>query len=59
MNPWRVEGDSIFFNNGFVFHINFYRNYKIGDTISIRRKLKHFYTKSQQNLIISYIKNVS
>jgi len=50
-------GNSICFHkHGLIFHKDFGKNYSNHTTISARKKLKKWYTKSQQNDIIHYLK---
>ena len=53
-----VEGNNVFFpKHGFVFHLSFGEAYRNYSTINARRKLKKgWYTRSQQNDIIHYLK---
>lgn len=41
----------------FVFHESFVKTYKGLDVIKMRRKLKNYYTRSQQDMIIHYFKH--
>jgi hypothetical protein len=41
---------------GFVFHESFVKTYKGLGTIQARRKLKQYYTHSDQDAIIRYLK---
>jgi len=52
-----IDGDNVIFpKHGFVFHYSFAEAYRNYSTIETRRKLKKYYTKSQQNDIIHYLK---
>ena len=42
----------------FKFYYKFVDTYKNLNIIQVRRKLKKYYTKSEQNMIISYLKSV-
>ena len=50
-------GENIFFDNGMVFHMSFARTYRGMSVINTRRKLKVYYTSSQQDRIIKYLKD--
>lgn len=52
-----LEGDNVVFpKHGFVFHRSFGEPYRNFSTIKARQKLKVYYTKSQQDDIIHYLK---
>lgn len=52
-----LSGTTIVFDrHGFVFHITFGENYRNYTVIEARRKLKRWYTKSQQDDILRYLK---
>jgi hypothetical protein len=51
--------DNIVFPSGHVFHKSFVKSYKGLDIISARRKLKHFYAKQMQNVILHYLKETN
>ena len=40
----------------FKFYHTFIESYRGLNVVQVRRKLKKYYTKSEQNLIISYLK---
>ena len=42
----------------FNFYYKFVDSYKNLDVVQARRKLKKYYTKSEQDMIISYLKSV-
>jgi hypothetical protein len=51
------NGNSIIFPVGLCFHKSFIKTYNGLSIINTRRKLKVWYTKSQQNQIIHYLKD--
>lgn len=50
------DGVNVIFPCGLCFHKSFIKTYKGKSLINTRRFLKKYYTKSQQNQIISYLK---
>lgn len=54
---YHIDGNLVFFpKHNFIFHCRFAESYKNYSIIEARRKLKKYYTKSQQNDIIHYLK---
>lgn len=52
-----IDGNSVIFpKHKFIFYRNFGRSYQNRTIINARRKLKQYYTKSQQNDIIRYLR---
>lgn len=56
-----IETDSsVFFPKvGLVFHVSFSNSYRRMNIIQVRRKLKVYFTKSQQDEIIHYLRKKS
>ena len=49
-------GNNIIFPSGHIFHKSFVRSYRFMNVIQVRRKLKQYYHKSMQDVIIHYLK---
>jgi hypothetical protein len=56
---YTIDGNNVVYSNGMIFHISFAESYKGMTIINTRRKLKTFYTKKAQNLIIHYLKDIN
>ena len=50
------NGNSIIINGTFVFYKTFIESYRGLTVVQARRKLKSFYTRSMQDLIIRFLK---
>ena len=50
-------GNNVIFPSGHVFHKSFVRSYRHMNVIQVRRKLKLYYHKHMQDVIIKYLKD--
>lgn len=55
---WTIQGNSIFFSSGPVFHIKFSERYKNKTYRQIRKMLSGI-TRSQQSEVIRYLKELN